>query len=41
MRKWEDKDINDLKTLIKLTMNWIESFLLTEHYKKEMNNDAE
>lgn len=36
VRKWEDKDINDLKILIKLTVNWIESFLLTKQYEKEM-----
>jgi len=30
VRKWEDKDINDLKVLIKVTVNWIESYLLTE-----------
>jgi len=42
VRKWEDKDINDLKLLIKITINWIESYLLTEQYKKEMmgNDDS-
>jgi hypothetical protein len=36
VRKWEDKDITDLKILIKLTTNWIENYLLTEKYKLEM-----
>jgi len=42
VRKWEDKDINDLKVLIKVTVNWIESSLLTEQYTKEMmgNDDS-
>ena len=37
IRKWLDKDINDLKTLIRLTVNWVENVLLTEKYKKDMN----
>jgi hypothetical protein len=28
------KDINDLKTLIQLTVNWIDNVLLTEQYLK-------
>jgi hypothetical protein len=32
VRKWMDKDINDLKTLLRLTVNWIESSLLTDRY---------
>ncbi len=36
MRKWKDKDVNDLKVLIKLSVNWIENVLLTEGYSKEM-----
>lgn len=36
MREWNDKDINDLKTLIKMTTNWIENSLLTEAYLKTM-----
>jgi hypothetical protein len=35
-RKWVDKDINDLKILIKLSVNWISTVLLTERYAKEM-----
>ena len=37
VRKWEDKDINDLKTLIRLTVNWIENILLTEKYLRDMD----
>lgn len=33
---WVDKDLEDLKTLIKLTVNWIESVKLTEQYKRKM-----
>ena len=36
VRKWEEKDINDLKTLIKLTEAWITNNLLTEKYMREM-----
>lgn len=36
LRKWEDKDITDLKVLVKLTVNWIESCLLTEQYEDDM-----
>ncbi len=35
-RKWEDKDVTDLKLLIKLTINWIENVLLTKKYADEM-----
>lgn len=36
-RKWEDKDINDMKILIKLTLHHIESELLTKKFEYEMN----
>ena len=36
VRKWEDKDISDLKRLIKLTVNWIENNLLTQDYMSTM-----
>jgi len=36
VRKWVDKDINDMKILIKLTETWIQANLLTEKYLKEM-----
>ena len=36
VRRWEDKDINDLKTLIKLTMAWLQNSLLTEKYLSDM-----
>lgn len=37
-RRWEDKDINDLKLLIKLTANWIEIKELTKNYSEDMLN---
>jgi hypothetical protein len=36
-RRWEDKDIKDLKILIQLTVNWIRSVLLTARYVADMN----
>ena len=36
IRKWNDRDINDLKTLIRLTVNWIDNSMLTEKYISEM-----
>jgi hypothetical protein len=36
MRTWQDKDINDLKLLVRLTASWIETVLLTEKYKQAM-----
>jgi len=36
VRKWEEKDINDLKVLIQLTQAWILNNLLTEKYLGEM-----
>lgn len=35
-RKWESKDLSDLKRLIKLTLNWVESEILTLQYEEEM-----
>lgn len=40
VRKWLDKDISDLKRLIRLTINWIENHLLTEEYKNDMMPNA-
>jgi hypothetical protein len=37
LRKWEDRDINDLKLLIRLMANWIENHLLTMQYVLEMD----
>ncbi len=37
-RKWEDKDMKDLKILIELTVRWIESELLTREYEKSMSD---
>jgi len=36
VRKWEDKDIRDLKTLIELTMGWIRQSALTKGYLQSM-----
>ena len=38
-RRWEDQDIDDLKRLLRLTVNWIENVLLTEAYVAEMSVD--
>lgn len=35
-RKWNDNDLGDLKTLIRLATNWIENELLTEKYAQTM-----
>lgn len=39
-RKWEDKDVSDLKRLIQLTVNWIENILLTQKYIDEMDEEG-
>lgn len=36
IRKWTTKDINDLKMLVKLTVNWIHSVTLTRQYIESM-----
>lgn len=36
VRRWFEKDITDLKKLIALTENWINTHLLTERYLREM-----
>jgi hypothetical protein len=35
-KKWNDKDLHDLKTLIKLSINWIESEILTKKFNDSM-----
>jgi hypothetical protein len=37
-RKFEDRDLEDLKTLITLSVHWIESALITEEYEKGMQS---
>lgn len=37
IKKWEDKDIGDLKKLIQITLHWIEMELLTKQYKEDMS----
>jgi hypothetical protein len=41
IRKWVDKDVEDLKVLIELTLRWIESVKLTEKYIAEMKKTSE
>lgn len=36
VRKWEDKDITDLKVLIRLSCGWVSNNILTERYMAEM-----
>jgi len=36
LRKWEQKDLTDLKNLIGLTVHWIEMEELTETVMKDM-----
>jgi len=36
VRKWETRDITDLKKLVRLTVNAVENAVLTDHYAKEM-----
>lgn len=36
VRKWGNKDIEDLKLLVRLTVNWLESHLLTKQYIASM-----
>jgi hypothetical protein len=36
LRKWEGKDLTDLKALIRLTLHWIEMDELTQEALKEM-----
>lgn len=39
VRRWEDRDIEDLKILIELTSNWIRNCVLTEKYLAEMDSN--
>lgn len=36
IRKWEEQDLNDLKNLITLTVNYVTNELLMERYRSEM-----
>lgn len=40
VRKWTDQDINDLKMLIKLTVNWTDNALTTKKYLSTMPDSA-
>jgi hypothetical protein len=39
VRKWEDRDLSHLKDLISLTVNWIDSTIRSDQYKKEMGTE--
>jgi hypothetical protein len=36
VRKWEDKDLTDLKTVIELTLHWIEMAEMTDSVMNDM-----
>lgn len=36
VRRWQDQDVNDLKVLLRLTVNWIANELLMVRYKKSL-----
>ena len=36
IRRWEGKDLNDLKKLIDLTIHWIEAEVITKSFEEEM-----
>ena len=36
VKKWGDKDISDLKVLIKLTVGWVQNCILTQQYIADM-----
>lgn len=36
IRKWETKDLTDLKTLIELMLNWLKNEMLMKKYREEM-----
>ena len=40
-RKWDDKDIGDLKKLILMTSNWISLVVHSDRFKSEMPKDRE
>jgi len=39
IQKWTNKDINDLKVLIKVAANWIENSILTNKYLDQMKEE--
>ncbi len=40
-RRWSDKDLDDLKTLLELTIHWVQSELLTQRYSASMDRTKE
>ena len=41
VRRWEDKDLKDLKLLIELTVRWIEAEIMTIEYNNDMSSNEE
>lgn len=40
LRKWSDRDVNDLNLLVRLTTNWVDNFILTKKYVSEMSGEV-
>lgn len=40
-KRWSDKDLEDLKTLLELTIHWVQSELLTQRYSASMDRTKE
>ena len=40
LRRWEASDVDDLKLLIRLSVNWMENVLLTERFMEELPDPA-
>ena len=40
VRKWENRDIEDLKRLVDLTVNWVDSHITTKQFIDEMNRPS-
>jgi len=40
-RRWEDKDLQNLKELIRLTINWMDNSLLTRKYHDDMPDNGD
>ncbi len=40
IRKWDSKDVKDLRTLVHLVVNWIDNSLLTKKYLEGMQRGA-
>jgi len=40
VKRWEEKDVNDLRTLVRITVSWIEREILTEQFTESMPGPA-